>query len=674
MVESTSNTPYEDHPGLHSSRNFVVTPPQTESAQILLSLARSHNQKLFSSHIDSDGTLTNGVDDESGDSVFLNRNQHDGGNGVVGFDQQSRQQQEQQLQQHSINNSNILFDEHNLILSDSNSNGSLISMGGHRAEVVEAENGGKSLLAKLLTRNNHEAEQATTTYAKSTLYEVTRDGKVASNPLTAADLQPSIILECPFLIETTDGAYVDVCVENMLNSLDGSASVPVTIPMPTSSEPEPEADAVSETIIADPAVLDRIRHDTAPELEIDPEAVVLTKISEDGRVEKYVLSSADVQALKQMNERLAAAASTSGRPSPADLATEIETPGSSDSPLITKILVDGTGGIQNAINRLPFKKTVLGCGSASGSSSGQGENAADGLHQAILDSSLTVDDAHHHENMFEELDNQFNTMDCCAIDDEEHIRRDYVAYEEASKNETQLEHNYYANALKDEDEEGVVIADGQYDLRMMMMIEETPTTGQQPQSNDTGVAKSSNNKKRYQNVQLLGTTAAGPDICLNGNTLVSLGPSKTAPTTLRINGAGNLASADKPIIVVPPNGSGAAAKCDLIINDALMSSVLNVAAEAANLGKSNTPTTAAKRKLSADNVLPFKSVKSASTFRNSTNSSKKSSPTVAAKRTYNKRKTNASNHNQSKKMAAPLNGTFSNENNLIEEIIVDEIS
>ncbi|XP_065225818.1 serine-rich adhesin for platelets-like [Planococcus citri] len=735
MVESTSSPVLRDdqhqhQQSLHSSRNFVVTPPQTESAQILLSLARSHTQKMFTNHSTDDhddGTLTNGngscaVDDEeetsNAENAFLNHDQYCGQDNVIAFDHQQQQQQQQQLQQRSINNSDVLFVEHNLILNDTCNGSSLISMAStgesESSSVVDASSaGGKSLLAKLLTRNNHEMDQAS--------LKTSNGGRNATNAIMAADLQPSIILECPFLIETTDGAYVDVCMENMLNSLNGGGgggeiqTSPATVAV--SEQPLYEATSIG---IADPSILERIKHEAAPELEDDPEAVVLTKISDDGRVEKYVLSSADVQALKQMNERLAAAKAAS-RPCSADVVTEFESLGAAnDTPLITRVMVDGTGGIQNAINRLPFKRTVLDAPLAS---SGDPETSAQTgcIHDAILDDSLAVavdDTRHHHENMFEELDNQFNTMDC-AIDDEEHIRRDYVAYEEASKNETQLEHNYYANAMKDEDEESVAIS-GQYDLRMMMMIEETPPPAQsdiinQDTTTTTATSTSSTKpcsltmKKRYQNVQLLGSSSSSAtttssnsiaDICLNGNTLVAFNPGKstlsTAPSaTLRINGGGvvsNIALADKPITVVPSNGSGAG-KCDLIINDALMSSVLNVVpvttvpttAPAPTLlvknttpvssSSSSTSTSATKRKVAAENhVLPFKSVKSANTFSKNSNS-KKSATSTATKRTYNRRKnTSTEQNNQKQKIITPLNGAFSNENNLIEEIIVDEIS
>lgn len=574
MVESTSA--YEPH----SSRNFVITPPQTESAQILLSLARSHSQKQFDNAVaeitaSSDGIAANG---------FL-----------------SSSTEKAPLEQHSINQ---IFTDHNLILGELppvNGNLKLTDMIIEETKPdVERSDGGKSsLLAKLLTRGSKDAKTVRYDDNYRTLYDNDGVDKSKSNELAS-----SIILECPFLIETNEG-YVDVSVENMLNALESGEMFDTNgknLKILSKEEVCPGTSIVVDDV--QDAVLERIKHDMAAnEFKDDPEAVVLCKVGEDGRLEKYVLSSADVKALKEMNERIRAQQQNS---QPAHIA-EIEIPLSTgDTPLITRILDCGSK-VENAISRLPFRRAGYLGASRSAECTG------------ILEAPPLSVDAHHHENMFEELDSQFN-MDC-SIDN---IQRDYVAYEEASKNETQLEHNYYANAMKDEDEECVVISDN-YDLRMMMMVEETEEQAK---------------AKRRTSLQIMGAD----DVCLNGYQANGQSPPK-------VNGARIV------------NG-----KCDLIINnDALMSSVLTAVPGVKTKRTFNGVAKNVRASGGAQsNVLPFRSVKSANAYRNSPADKK-------PKRTYKRKAPNATTERK-RNGSLSVNGAFCNESNLIEEIIVDEIS
>lgn len=479
-----------------------------------------------------------------------------------------------------------------------------------------AVDSGKSLLAKLLTRNNQTSAKARYEGdSYKTLYETSATN--TSCKTVEEPLQSSIILECPFLIETNDGNYVDVSVENMLSAFENGDIFEANgknVKIVPKEEP-----VVVDNALEDPVLEHITQHE---ELADDPEAVVLCKMGEDGRLEKYVLSSADVKALKEMNERIAKEKQRSCSTTETHIA-EIETPVSnSDTRLITRILDYGSR-VENAISRLPFKRA----GYLNVPANGGESSSSLGTTERILDTSLTVD-AHHHENMFEELDNQFN-MDCSSID----IQRDYVAYEEASKNETQLEHNYYANAMKDEDEECVVISDN-YDLRMLMLTEEAELatlTAKTPKRRVTGV----------------------PDVCLNGYAATTASRNAT-----RVNGLGTV---DKTAAVL--NG----AKCDLIVNtDALMTSVVETP-PGKNQKRVNGLTKNCRPAKSENTTLPFKSVKSANTFRTSQLDKK------PAKRTY-KRKPSGSNQGPERKRNGNLNGGFCNENSLVEEIIVDEVS
>lgn len=678
------------HP--HSSKNFVS---QTESAQILLSLACSYSQK------EGLGSQTNNI--ISNESDLLN---------------------EKTIIDAKINN-NILFSGHNLLMTTN----SLITTSASDADVKTLNNvimeqqltkrnllqnkqeqndgsvfskycdvftpspcgspvrtdSNKSLLAKLLTRDNQgdttKGSQYTENYKN--LYDEEQSEEIDKNQNNSVtfdksknfDLQTGIILQYPFLIETNEG-YVPF--DSMLNvfengeMFDPSGSKALKIipkedvisPGLNSSIDKDEVNFDSNSIQmkndAEPykdIVLERIKQDTEEELRNDPEAVVLSLVTEDGRLEKYVLPSADIKRLKEINDL------RKKRKQNLDAVEmphiEVESPLShSDTSLITRIINCGVR-VENAISKLPFKKSLYRGQSLDEKSESNSVNFTSSISDSstvtneniLEDASLTVD-AHQHENMFEELDNQFN-MDCSI----ENIQREYVAYEEASKNETQLEHNYYANAMKDEEEECVVINDN-YDLRSMMMIGESLENGDELVEGSI-MALSSNTNHKLKNVNTLQVISA-EDVYLND--------CESQKKEKKRNG------------FIEKGSNVFNGKCDLILNnDALVSSMLNATSETRTVRMTNGSIKTCKELKSNDlkrsatrtcfnnvNTLPFKSVKSTST---------RMQFETKPKRTY-KRKSNSFAIASPKKRNenSCLNGVLCPEDNLVEEIIVDEIS
>lgn len=607
-------------------------------------------------------------------------------------------------------------------ISKASSNGSGSLIGSTRYEnlydVVLHSDGGRNQDAKCATR----VAVASTTNSHSSPMPA-----MAVATAVGEDLQNGLILDCPFLIETPSGLV------DMLNVFDGdvfAAQGKNTVKIIPREEVVSLADshrstsAIADAASAvggaacvdeqhlDDAVLERIQQDTEDELKDDPEAVVLTRVTDDGRLEQFVLSSADVNALQQMNEQRrkrrkaegdGGAAAALLTPSAAHVDYESSLGGcSGDAPasLITRIVQFGAP-VDRAISKLPFKKSSRPPSSLSADSNGLPATGAAGVGGtcAVSSETLLAEAAfdqhhqphahhqsdhhhHHHENMFEELDSQFN-MDCSI----EHIQRDYVAYEEASKNETQLEHNYYANALKDEDEECVEISAGE---NYMMLLEE-------PLTNGNGLADKDESGAASYHRHIIGAT----DVYLNNEVVAS--EKKELAVNSRRNGlviaapaasvssttSGDSAGGDKRLF----NGD----ESDLILSTvALMSSVMAPAiavdsrrltngtsknglpaAVTARTAKSRVVGRAAAAAATTSssselNTLPFKPVKN-------TNSQKKPRRTYKRKATAetNSRSSTVASSSAAKrsKESAALNGGLAfADSSLVEEIIVDEIS
>lgn len=732
--DSNSNLMAESTPSQsHSNRNFVITPPQTESAQILLSLAAcSYSQKQYLNPGLSDGMVTGELAQNGAERLIDH--------------------------QHNIHG-NLLFDEPPFVLpaepiTSSNQPNSMMidssapphpslqhqnmadSLAAGIVDFIDADgaverkpNGvaeqpaaqsvdcAESLLAKLLTRDNQNCARKTNGSALGgaryeNLYDVVEPPALrpadtknvprvavasttfshsapmpATSTVCGVDLPPGIILECPFLIETTNGGYVDLAADPMLNPFESdifAAHPKNTVKIIPKEEVVPleessaSMDAFAGQVALLPplrideqpagdAVLERIRQDTADELKDDPEAVVLTRVTEDGRLETFVLSSADVKALQLANDqRRQRRRAGSGASTPSATHTDYESPLSScgEAPvsLITRI-VQFDAAVDNAISKLPFKKSSRPPSSLSVGSvhSAVGANCANEtlLAEVAFDEHRQAQTDHHHENMFEELDNQFMS---CSI---EHMQRDFVAYEEASKNETQLEHNYYANALKDEDEECVTISAGE---NYMMLLE-------QPLTNGNGLPEKGKGGAVSYHRHIIGAS----DVCLN-----NVAGEKEPAANSRRNGLVIATCAAEVSSTTSAGGADKSAfngKADLIVNkDALMSSVMAPTAggkRLANGTPKNGVPQAKSRAVSraagaavlpnelAVNMLPFRSVKN-------TSSEKK------PRRTY-KRKAAAESRSSTslrrKKENTSLNGDHPFvDSNLVEEIVVDEIS
>lgn len=611
----------------HTSRNFVVTPPQTESAQILLALARSCSKKQYfhsaesvagsGTHILTPtlGTINNhdyNCDFRTNEKVVKDDTLFGSECGNVDrhlpTSISSHEDYEVESASNAAVNKQLTSVTNNLplastVITTTSAAASLSASSVIADEIIVPEN--KSLLAKLLTRNSvpsqckmddivHYDEDCKLLYAPSTQVttpisttsEHQSDLVVEENSKKNTFELQSDILECPFLIETNDG-YVDMAVDNMLNVFDnteifdsciGKTStlkiVTPKIECLNADDIYKHGDQVSETNCCskiesfEDDILERIKQEEdEDELKDDPDAVVLRRINENGELEKYVLSSIDIATLKVMIEQRKQQASVNSTDVKTDIgitaattntaansASMIKTTTTSSSTSIStshvEVVLPSTRGstslitrvinagikVENAISRLPFKKSrscwtpeISTCDSTSNNSISNsssntisnGNNSANnngnsnnsnssndmnsccshnnitstvipstsmavsscnaGVNgtsseyvssvgsnsERILDgTSLTVDS--HHENMFEELDNQLNMVDCSM----ENIQREYVAYEEASKNETQIDHNYYANAMKDEDEECVVISDN-FNLGSMMLIDKS---------------------------------------------------------------------------------------------------------------------------------------------------------------------------------------------------------
>jgi hypothetical protein len=65
-----------------------------------------------------------------------------------------------------------------------------------------------------------------------------------------------------------------------------------------------DSDSNAEDDLINEAVLESLKHGAASEAELDPEAVVLFEVTGDKKVEKYVVSAREVNALKALNEQL----------------------------------------------------------------------------------------------------------------------------------------------------------------------------------------------------------------------------------------------------------------------------------------------------------------------------------------------------------------------------------
>lgn len=660
--DSNSNLVGGDSTQPHTSRNFVVTPPQTESAQILLSLSCPFNQQqqLQPDLTSLQQTVNGHIIPET---VFTEQTF------VVASDETS-------------DTSSNPINEHA---------GESETSVRYNGETQDQEVSSRSLLATLLRRNPASQTQSNVAYYDNykNLYggesSSSSEGSKNQNEVDTSKannfaLQPEAILEYPFLIQTKEGGLVDAV--DMLNVFDHGE---VFDGKPTDKMPKESVvdDTTSQPVIENHE-LEHIKQNTEEELKNDPEAVVLYKTNELGQVEQYVLSSSDIFALKAMNEEMKRQKPQNfdhgGSPH-----IEVEFPATGgNTSLITRIF-SNDDKVAKAISKLPFKKTSSNRNTKVESVNTNSSSSTSG-DRMLDDTSLTVD-PHQHENMFEELDNQFS-MDCSM----ENIQREYGAYEEASKQESQFqfEHNYFANALKDGDEECPVgISEDNYDLGSVMLIQQ-PSEGLTlvALSNDNNNSSSSdnNNIKRKSNANVAPSSPSldnsfpifgtvGGDVYLNGG--------ERAP---RRNGVIDIR---KPMF----NG-----KCDLIINnDGLMNPVLtptviNHRAVAATTttssiargfleltsGAKSLRNGKTKRRNSVNDAvadgtltLPFKKVKNA-VNRNGIAAAEKK-----PRRTYRRRSTSLNEDSiGARSENHSLNGGYhsgSGDASLVEEIIVDEV-
>ncbi len=680
----------------HTNRNFVVTPPQTESAKILLSLAQSRSvgqypdgQNAADVALADGGLLNDKIVDSNINSNIIFDEQHGlviGGvtvssacgadhdavkSFVIESELEAHQHQQQQLIQtkQSLPQNEDELSKGGYVLPQYNGE-AFVPV--HVLPDNDADANTKSLLAKLLTRSSNESSPKCPRYSEpyKVLSEEADRKNQNSERTKNSDLQSGMILDFPFMIETPSG-YINIPnMENILTVFDdgdvfgagatGGSRGSVKIIsrdeiLGTMACDDQSADitmAKQEPLEYADALFERVRRDTEEELRSDPEAVVLTRVTEDGTLEKCVLSSADIQALKEMNERLRQNENFRSPDATDGDVIEIESSrGDGNTPLITRIM--DRGRVENAISKLPFKR----CGDGDEPAAAKRHDDCVGEH--ILDEARLSVDSHHHENMFEELDNQFN-LDCSIV----HMGREYVAYEEASKNETQLEHNYYANAIKDEDEQCDAVMSESYDLRTMAMIEEPLAV-----NGGSMVALAANGRRKNANVLSTLQVINAQDVYLKG-----CGNEKAGESPRR-NGF-----VEKPATSVAVfNG-----KCDLVLSGEALAGSASLAppakscpppAKTANGSTKNfktfksgdlTKRTAARNSPDSANTLPFKSVKN--TSRGSQPPEKKS------KKTY-KRKTNSSTAARQENLnSAAANGLMFVDNSLIEEIVVDEIS
>jgi len=319
------------------SKPAPITPPQTESAQILLSLAGSNQSYISpSKHKTNDGStmtvnhqdfpMSNGLDNSS---LKLNDD----------LDQKYKRSRKRPAD---------TLEENKYDIKKSMSND---------IKIEDEDVNRSPLLASLLTKNDKLDEKPKVQKPIETQHQ---NSERYINALKGAGLPTDI----PILIENGDGNYITL-TENVYDILakEDALHFQLTdnINLANLKQPEEMVNNIQEVIaqsntpiietnVEDP-ILKNIKSHSPPD---NPDDVVLYKVADDGNIEKYVLTTEDIKAFKE---------SMTSNPerkkdSPMLSVSEINVPlENKSSPLITKILDCGNEKFSEALlGRLPLRK------------------------------------------------------------------------------------------------------------------------------------------------------------------------------------------------------------------------------------------------------------------------------------------------------------------------------
>lgn len=319
------------------SKPAPITPPQTESAQILLSLAGSNQSYISpSKHKTNDNSC-----------VPVNHQEFPMSNGLDNSNPKFNDDLEQKYKRSRKRPADSI-DDNRYDMKKSMSNN----------DIKTDEDVNRSpLLASLLTKNDKPDEKSKVQKPQEIQ---TQSSERYINALKGAGLPTDI----PILIENCDGNYITL-TENVYDILakEDALHFQLTDNMNLENLKQPEEMvsnmhelathsniSIIETNLEDP-ILKNIKSHSPPD---NPDDVVVYKVADDGNIEKYVLASEDIKAFKE--------SITSNpkrkRDSPLLSVSEINVPlENKSSPLITKILDCGTERFSEALlGRLPLRK------------------------------------------------------------------------------------------------------------------------------------------------------------------------------------------------------------------------------------------------------------------------------------------------------------------------------
>ncbi|XP_025423180.1 uncharacterized protein LOC112692659 isoform X2 [Sipha flava] len=325
------------------SKPAPITPPQTESAQILLSLAGSNLSYISpSKHKTNDSSINN-----SSSSTIMNHQESPMSNGLDNNNPNFNDDLDQKYKRGKKRPADSL-DENRYDVKKSMPN-----------DIKTDEDVNRSpLLASLLTKNDKLDEKPKIQKPQETQ---TQNSERYINALKGAGLPTDI----PILIENGDGNYITL-TENVYDILakEDALHFQLTDNMNLANLKQPEEMVNNIPEVAQPnlpiidlepnvedPILRNIKSHSPPD---NPDDVVLYKVADDGNIEKYVLTSEDIKAFKE---------SISSNPerkkdSPLLSVSEINMPlENKSSPMITKILDCGNEKFSEALlGRLPLRK------------------------------------------------------------------------------------------------------------------------------------------------------------------------------------------------------------------------------------------------------------------------------------------------------------------------------